>query len=100
MHMITFLFDCAQLHFQFGTTIIDSQAAKLYTKKVSVIAAPLPFRSIIAVPSPAKSLIRRSHREQVNGKNIERGVAFPVCVSVNDVICNHSPLGSEEVVSP
>lgn len=30
---------------------------------------------------------------------VERGVAFPVCVSVNDVICNHSPLGSEEVVS-
>jgi len=31
--------------------------------------------------------------------NVERGVAFPVCVSVNDVICNHSPLASEEVVS-
>jgi methionine aminopeptidase len=26
-------------------------------------------------------------------------VAFPVCVSVNDVICNHSPLASEETVS-
>ena len=36
---------------------------------------------------------------QVNGKSIERGVAFPVCVSVNDVICNHSPLASEETVS-
>ena len=30
---------------------------------------------------------------------VERGVAFPVCVSVNDVICNHSPLASEETVS-
>ena len=26
-------------------------------------------------------------------------MAFPVCVSVNDVICNNSPLGSEELVS-
>eukprot|EP00956_Cyclotella_meneghiniana_P015781 scaffold24523_cov46-Cyclotella_meneghiniana.AAC.2 len=52
---------------KFGTTIIETQASKLYTKKI-------------------------------NGKNIERGVAFPVCVSVNDVICNHSPLASEEVI--
>jgi methionine aminopeptidase len=52
----------------FGTTIINTQCAKLYTKKV-------------------------------NGVNVERGVAFPVCVSVNDVICNFSPLGSEELVS-
>ena len=52
----------------FGTTIINTQAMKLYQKKV-------------------------------NGVAVERGVAFPVCVSVNDVICNHSPLGSEEVVS-
>ena len=52
----------------FGSTIINTQANKLYQKKV-------------------------------NGVSIERGVAFPVCVSVNDVICNHSPLKSEEVVS-
>ena len=52
----------------FGTTIINTQAMKLYQKKV-------------------------------NGVAVERGVAFPVCVSVNEVICNHSPLASEETVS-
>mmetsp|Transcript_6185 Transcript_6185/g.13419 ORF Transcript_6185/g.13419 Transcript_6185/m.13419 type:complete len:404 (+) Transcript_6185:134-1345(+) len=51
---------------KFGTTVIEAQAAKLYTKKV-------------------------------NGKAIERGIAFPVCVSVNDIICNHSPLLTEEM---
>ncbi|KAL9186700.1 hypothetical protein ACHAXT_005938 [Thalassiosira profunda] len=50
---------------KFGSTIINTSASKLYTKKV-------------------------------NGAVIERGVAFPVCVSVNDIICNHSPLESEE----
>jgi hypothetical protein len=30
---------------------------------------------------------------------VEKGVAFPVCVSVNDIICNLSPLASEELVS-
>mmetsp|Transcript_2354 Transcript_2354/g.2725 ORF Transcript_2354/g.2725 Transcript_2354/m.2725 type:complete len:399 (+) Transcript_2354:64-1260(+) len=51
---------------QFGTTVMETQAAKLYTKKV-------------------------------NGAVVERGVAFPVCISVNDVVCNHSPLASEEL---
>jgi len=51
---------------QFGTTLIDSQCARLYTKKV-------------------------------NGSAIERGVAFPVCISINELVCNHSPLLSEEL---
>jgi hypothetical protein len=33
------------------------------------------------------------------GQDVQRGVAFPICISVNDVVCNHSPLASEEVVS-
>jgi methionine aminopeptidase len=47
--------------------VIDTQAQKLYTKKVK-------------------------------GAVIERGVAFPVCISVNNVVCNHSPLPTEELV--
>jgi len=46
---------------EFGTTVMETAASKLYTKKV-------------------------------DGKLIDRGVAFPVCVSVNDVVCNFSPL--------
>jgi curved DNA binding protein len=50
---------------EFGQTIITTQSAKLYTKKV-------------------------------NGQVVDRGVAFPVCISVNDIVCNHSPLPNEE----
>jgi len=50
---------------EFGHTVMEAQASKLYTKKV-------------------------------NGKMIDRGVAFPVCISVNDIVCNHSPLPTEE----
>jgi hypothetical protein len=39
------------------------------------------------------------YTKKVNGKTIDRGVAFPVCISVNDTVCNFSPLGNEEVVS-
>jgi len=50
---------------KFGTTVMETAASKLYTKKV-------------------------------NGKTIDRGVAFPVCVSVNDVVCNCSPLNDTD----
>lgn len=53
---------------KFGTTVMETSAMKLYTKKN-------------------------------NGQEVQRGVAFPVCISVNDVVCNHSPLASEELVS-
>jgi len=50
---------------EFGHTVMEAQAAKLYTKKV-------------------------------DGKLVDRGVAFPICISVNDIVCNHSPLPTEE----
>lgn len=53
---------------EFGHTVMEAQASKLYTKKV-------------------------------DGKLIDRGVSFPVCISVNDVVCNHSPIPTEERVS-
>jgi hypothetical protein len=34
----------------------------------------------------------------VNGKPVPKGGAFPICVSVNERICNYSPLESEEQV--
>ncbi|KAI2496950.1 Proliferation-associated protein [Fragilaria crotonensis] len=37
------------------------------------------------------------YTKKVNGVLMDRGVAFPVCISVNDIVCNHSPLLSEEI---
>jgi len=37
------------------------------------------------------------YNKKVDGIAVEKGVAFPVCISVNEVICNHSPLSSEEL---
>jgi hypothetical protein len=34
-------------------------------------------------------------RNKVKGRAVEKGVAFPTCVSVNDCVCNNSPLESE-----
>lgn len=44
------------------------------------------------------ALIYRSKSK--SGKPIEKGVAFPVCVSINEIVCNCSPLTSETKVIP
>ena len=33
------------------------------------------------------------------GKVILKGIAFPVCLSVNEIVCHCSPLESEDAVS-
>lgn len=43
--------------------------------------------------------VQKLYNKNKDGQKIEKGVAFPVCISVNDVVCNHSPLTSEELVS-
>lgn len=54
----------------------------------------LQFGATIITTSASKL-----YTKKVNGVAVEKGVAFPVCISVNDVICNNSPLDSEELVS-
>lgn len=42
---------------------------------------------------------RQSGNMYKNGKKkIERGVAFPTCISVNNTVCHFSPLASDETV--
>jgi methionine aminopeptidase len=42
--------------------------------------------------------VSKLYTKKVNGTAIDRGIAFPVCISVNDVVCHHSPLIDEERV--
>lgn len=35
-----------------------------------------------------------------SGKVVEKGIAFPVCVSVNEFVCHVSPLASEDTFNP
>lgn len=38
-------------------------------------------------------------RNKVKGEVLKKGVAFPVCLSVNECVCNLSPLESDDQVS-
>ena len=42
-------------------------------------------------------LIEKQCSEIFKNKNIEKGIAFPTCVSVNDVVCHYSPFPEESV---
>mmetsp|Transcript_45613 Transcript_45613/g.89115 ORF Transcript_45613/g.89115 Transcript_45613/m.89115 type:complete len:402 (-) Transcript_45613:140-1345(-) len=42
------------------------------------------------------SQVAKLYNKKVDGKSIEKGVAFPVSISVNECVCNNSPLSSEE----
>jgi len=43
-------------------------------------------------------LVSTVYNAKKDGKSIEKGIAFPICLSVNERICNYSPLASEEQV--
>lgn len=45
--------------------------------------------------------VGKLYNKKVNGVAVERGVAFPVCISVNEIVCNFSPIESEaELIEP
>lgn len=39
--------------------------------------------------------VQNVYTNKVNGKSIDKGIAFPCCVSVNDCLCHFSPISSE-----
>jgi methionine aminopeptidase len=43
--------------------------------------------------------VGKLYNKKVDGMPVEKGIAFPVCISVNEVVCNMSPLASDEMVS-
>jgi hypothetical protein len=72
---------------KFGNDVITLHCSKLYNKGGGTSSSSSTAATTAAGGESKKS------------KKIEKGVAFPVCVSVNDIICNHCPLASEETVS-
>ena len=50
---------------------------------------------IAAICTFGDSLILKQTAKSFKSKKIEKGVAFPTCISVNDCVCNFSPLAAE-----
>lgn len=80
-------------------------ASKIAMKVTADVAALcVPGANVYEICKAGNSMIVDATSELYKGKNksgqaIEKGIAFPVCVSVNEVVAHMSPLASEAVVS-
>ena len=79
------------------------EAAKIVNLTLEgLVSQCIPGANIIDLCEFGHKVIEASaaklYTKKVEGKQVDRGVAFPVCISVNDVVCNHSPLPTEETV--
>ncbi|CAA7398205.1 unnamed protein product [Spirodela intermedia] len=81
-------------------------AAEIVNKALQlVISECKPKAKIVDLCEKGDSFIReqagnmyKNVKEKNVKKKIERGVAFPTCISVNNTVCHFSPLGSDESV--
>lgn len=64
-----------------------------------LVQSCVPGAQILDLCNFGEDVIKQScdkvYGKKVNGKMVEKGTAFPVCISVNECICNNSPLTSE-----
>lgn len=95
-------------HFVSLTHISDvctkyQEAAKIVNLALTgLVSQCLPGATILQLCEFGHTVIQagvsKLYTKKVNGIAMDRGVAFPVCISVNDIVCNHSPLLEEERV--
>ncbi|GMP51294.1 hypothetical protein CsSME_00017579 [Camellia sinensis var. sinensis] len=76
-------------------------AAEIVNKALQLVLSECkPKAKIVDICEKGDSFIRDQSGNMYKNvkKKIERGVAFPTCVSVNNTLCHFSPLASDEVV--
>lgn len=81
------------------------EAAKIANAVVAEVAAMCVEGAAIRDICEAgdKLIVQRTQAiyrgKSKSGKPIDRGVAFPVCISVNEILCHVTPLNSDNSVS-
>lgn len=76
-------------------------AAEIINKALQLVVSECkPKAKIVDVCEIGDSFIREQTGNMYKNvkKKIERGVAFPTCISVNNTVCHFSPLASDETV--
>ncbi|RZC90702.1 hypothetical protein C5167_028535 [Papaver somniferum] len=76
-------------------------AADIVNKALQLVLSECkPGAKIVDLCEKGDSYIREQSGSVYKNvkKKIERGVAFPTCISVNNIVCHFSPLASDETV--
>ncbi|CAA2961455.1 ERBB-3 BINDING PROTEIN 1 [Olea europaea subsp. europaea] len=76
-------------------------AAEIVNKALQLVLSECkPKAKIVDICEKGDAFIREQAGNMYKNakKKIERGVAFPTCISVNNTVCHFSPLASDETV--
>lgn len=76
-------------------------AAEIVNKALQLVLSECkPKVKIVDLCEKGDAFIRQQTGNMYKNvkKKIERGVAFPTCISVNNIVCHFSPLASDETV--
>mmetsp|Transcript_15050 Transcript_15050/g.26409 ORF Transcript_15050/g.26409 Transcript_15050/m.26409 type:complete len:204 (+) Transcript_15050:79-690(+) len=64
----------------------------------AVVKFATPGRNVLDICKIGDKIIEQKCSTVFKSKKIEKGIAFPTCVSVNECVCHYSPLSSESNV--
>jgi len=56
-----------------------------------------PGKQVVSACAFGDSVITKQCEQVFKSKKIEKGIAFPTCISLNETVCHYSPLQSESV---
>lgn len=76
-------------------------AAEIVNKALQLVVSECkPMAKVVDICEKGDVFIREQAGSMYKNvkKKIERGVAFPTCISVNNTVCHFSPMGSDEMV--
>ncbi|XP_043708300.1 ERBB-3 BINDING PROTEIN 1-like [Telopea speciosissima] len=76
-------------------------AAEIINKALQLVLSECkPNAKVVDVCEKGDAFIREQTGNMYKNvkKKIERGVAFPTCISINNTVCHFSPLASDEMV--
>lgn len=62
-----------------------------------VVSQCVPGKKVVEVCEFGDTVIAAQCGAVFKSKKIEKGIAFPTCVSVNEVVCHYSPLPAESI---
>jgi len=62
-----------------------------------VLLQLVPGKKVVEICEFGDTVIERQCATGFKSKKIEKGVAFPTCISVNEVVCHYSPFPTESI---
>lgn len=85
---------CAPLVLTLSFTFQRSPALQTLT---GILTQLVPGKKVVEICEFGDTVIAGQVALSYKAKKIEKGVAFPTCISVNEVVCHYSPFAAESI---